>query len=354
MTDLTPEISEMEPSSDTESPEVVESVSPVDSLAVEAPTKTETPLQAEATTKTETPKVFSAEKKNFKELGLPKFPKDKILNFLLNFLIPLISLAGCAILAFLVLIPSQEKVPGLKEEFSLKQALSSGLDKKVQILKDLVDLAPQVEQYALATEKALLSEPKVPELLAQIDLMVKESGMSVSSLNYSQSEKSPVSAATEGEGEGVIEEQRVFSPEPLVVNVSLSASGSMDSLIKFLKSVENASRLVVLKEFRYSYTAGKDGNLGELSANFQLESPYLFVSSSAITDEPIDLDITSRAFLEKIKKIENLHYYDVSKIDIPVPEAPAPAPEVPPPEVPVTEVLPESPDTVPNSIPSTP
>lgn len=324
MTDLTPEVL------DAESPEITGGSS-VGSPVGEVPAKAETAIKAETTTRTETPKVSSTEKRNFKELGLPKLPKEKILNVLLNFLIPLLSLVGCAILASLVLIPSQEKIPSLKEELSSKQTLSQNLDKKVQTLKDLVDLTTQVEQYAQATEKALLSEPKVPELLAQIDLMVKESGMEVSSLNYSQSEKPVVTGESANEGAN---EPKISPIEPSVVNVSLSASGSMDSLVNFLKSVENASRLVVLKEFRYSYTAGKDGQPGGLSANFQLESPYLFVSSSAVTDDPIGLDITSRSFLEKMKKIENLHYYDVSKVTVPAPIVPEP---VPAPVAPVPE-----------------
>jgi Tfp pilus assembly protein PilO len=232
--------------------------------------------------------------KKVKKFSLPEIPTQKILEVLLNFLVPLICLSISGGLAILVLIPSHRDIPSLEASLAIKTQLSSQLERKVASLKELVDFSNQVEEYSLVVNKALISEPKIPELLAQIDLMVRESGLNVDSLNYSQ-------AST------------VESTGMSLVDVSLSATGSFDKLVSFMKSIENASRLVLLKDFRYSL-AEKDG-AWTVSASFQLQAPYLFVSSSAVTDEPIELSISSQEFLADMRRILDLHQYEVSESD---------------------------------------
>jgi len=232
-------------------------------------------------------------------------PKEKILGLLINFLVPLLCLIGCGVAFFVFLYPAYQEIPSLESTLSTKTALSSQLNRKVSVLKELVDFSSQVEAYVQVTEKALISEPKVPELLAQIDNMSRESGMDVFSLNYSQS--------TSGDAPGM-----------RFVDVALASSGSFESLVLFLKSVENASRLVVLKDFRYSYSDREGTRL--VSASFQLQSPYLLVSSTAVTDEPIELSISSPEFLSDMEKILNLRQYGIGESSA-VPSAPVSLPE---------------------------
>ncbi len=261
------------------------------------------------------------EKKKLPKLPkMPSIPTEKILGLLLNFLVPLLALIGSSIAIFVFLLPSYKEIPILESSLSTKKTLSSQLERKVAALKELVDFSTQVDEYVLVTEKALISEPKIPELLSQIDIMIRESGMDVSSLNYSQS--------------GTMEASGVK-----MVNAALSASGSFETLVSFLKSVENASRLVILEDFRYSYT-DKDGDR-QVSASFQLKSPYLVVSSSAVTDEPIELSISSQEFLEDMTKIKNLKHYDVSGGSVPIPvPLPVPAPVLLEEETPIGEETP--------------
>ena len=45
---------------------------------------------------------------------------------------------------------------------------------------------------------------------------------------------------------------------------------------------------------------------------FVLESPYQFVNSTAVTDDPVNLDITKDDFVTIINKVKGLKYYNIS------------------------------------------
>ncbi len=97
------------------------------------------------------------------------------------------------------------------------------------------------------------------------------------------------------------------------------------SLRKSSRNVENAARLVIVENFRFSQSQTKDGQ--KLGINFVLISPYLYVESDAITDDPIDLDIGDGEFLELINKIKNLKHYDPYEIDLSIPVEETPVEE---------------------------
>ena len=47
-----------------------------------------------------------------------------------------------------------------------------------------------------------------------------------------------------------------------------------------------------------------------MSSTFSLDSPYLFVQSSAVTDDPIKIDVTSSEFIDFMDMLQGLDYYD--------------------------------------------
>ena len=77
-----------------------------------------------------------------------------------------------------------------------------------------------------------------------------------------------------------------------------------------------------------------------MGLSFILTSPFLVVESSAVTDDPIDLDITDPAFIEFINEIKQMNYYDIKAEDInpniaeEVEEIPPLTEDVPPVETP--------------------
>ncbi|EKE00378.1 MAG: hypothetical protein ACD_22C00035G0001, partial [uncultured bacterium] len=94
-----------------------------------------------------------------------------------------------------------------------------------------------------------------------------------------------------------------------LVNVSLGSNGNQNQLIAFLENMENAARLINVKNFRYSMGEDKETGLMTLTISFALESPYLFVESNAVTDEPIKLSISDAKFINDINKLKTLKYY---------------------------------------------
>jgi len=277
---------------------------------------------------------------DLKSLNLKNVDFGVIKNLLLNFLIPISSLAVTLVLALFVLRPSYKNIPNLKIDLSSKQKLSQQLNQKVKDLELLVDYEQVLSEKSLLVNEALISQPAIPELLAQVDRMVKESGMVISQLNYSSIEEAP---------EGII-----YSS----VGIALSTKGSSDQLLSFLKIVENASRLVLVKDFRYSEDR-QEGSTSGVSVNFELLAPYLFVTSEAVTDESIDIDVSSTGFQDLTDKLKSLKHYDISPTGLVVPEAPettpsespapgaessseeplSPEPEVAMPDAPVTELV---------------
>jgi len=174
---------------------------------------------------------FSGDLKN---LNLKNINFGEVKNFLLNFLIPLVSLGLILALLLLVLKPSYKNIPNFEADLSSKQELSRQLDQKVRDLKLLVDYEKVLSEKSSLVNETLISKPEIPELLAQVDRMVKESGMKMSKLNYSNIKEAP---------DGV-----TYS----LVGVALGVGGSPDQLLSFLEIVENASRLVLVEDFRYS------------------------------------------------------------------------------------------------------
>jgi Tfp pilus assembly protein PilO len=216
-------------------------------------------------------------------------------EFLLNFLIPLVCLGATAFLVLAVALPSRGEIPGLESELERLEMSASKLENKVTVLKSLVDSIETMDLYSVRVDQALISESKVPELLSQVDRMVGESGMSIGGLSYSR-------------GSRTVEEDGYND-----VGVALSVEGSFDQLVAFLRRVEQASRLVLIDDFRYSVSS-KEGVAG-VSASFRLHSPYLAVQSDAVTDEPIDLDVSSESFLEDMETVLNLNHYDIDQLE---------------------------------------
>ncbi len=220
-------------------------------------------------------------------------------DFFLNFLIPLVSLVGTGALVLFVFLPSYRELPTLKSRLSTKSALATRLKEKVSVLNLLVDLKSQVEEDSERVDKTLVSDVKVPELLAQIDKMSKESSMTVSSLGYSR-----------GRSGSSQDEEVDYSN----INVSLSVDATQDNLLTFLRKAENASRLVLIEDLRYSQGSKGEGEK-PYGVTFQLSSPYLKLELDAVTDESIQLDISDPKFKKVLAKLEDLNYYEIDPED---------------------------------------
>ena len=227
-----------------------------------------------------------------------KLDTTKIKSTLVNFIVPLIAIVICLVLTFVVIIPALKKKPILESDLKQKQELTAQLDAKTANLKKLVDFKSVVDENSVLVANALVSEAMVPQLLTQIDKIAKESGLTVSRLSYSLSDSSNATNAT------------VTKPSYSSITVSLGVSGSYDQLALFFANLENAARLVDVDSFRYTLASSEDTS--SLDISIIVASPYLAVESSAVTDDPINLNMSSKDFVTTINEIKKLKVYQVT------------------------------------------
>lgn len=217
----------------------------------------------------------------------------KLKNIALNFIVPIVSLGVSLLLIIIIIVPSITNKSSITLELSQKQTLQNTLTQKLTNLDRLVDFKAIVDEDSVLINKVLVSEEMVPELLSEVDHLAKSAGFEVTRLSYSLSQ---AKSGTEGYP---------------AIDVSLGVKGTYDQFVNFLKLTENAARLVDLSNFRYS-VGSKEEDL--LNFNIVLVSPYLYVNSEAVTDDMIDLDITSGTFLQFMNKLKSLRYYDPAEI----------------------------------------
>lgn len=262
--------------------------------------------------------------------------KDGLKETLINFIVPLIAI-GISIALFLVIIlPGIQKNPEKELQITDAQSLNTKLTEKKEKLGKIESFENVITDYESLVSKVLLSEPKVPELLTQVDTIAKESGLAVTKLTYSFTD--------------VTEKEK--SAEVPLVNVSLGATGNYDQLVTFFENLEKAARLVYVDSFRFSEE--KEDNKTQLAIQVSLASPYLTVDSKAVTDEPITIDIADQAFISFVDELKKMRYYEL-RVDTSVsenaqeqtPEDVAPVPTLEPP----VESAPQAPAPIPTNLP---
>ncbi len=253
-------------------------------------------------------KVLSEATNQFKQpIVMPKKSSvqlDAIKETLLNYIVPLVSILLTVLIGLFVLYPSYKSLPDLQTQLDQKRLLKSNLEKKIDNLNRLADFKNVVDEDAALVSKVLVSDQLIPGLLTQVDKITQEAGLSINRLNYG------VGVTTQAGG----------TATPVTYNyvtVNLGVTGSFEQIKTFLSRLEGAARIIDVDKFRYTLSETDAGNF--LGVNFVLVSPYLFVESTAITDESINLDISSPAFVGLINKIKNLNYYDPNEINLEVP-----------------------------------
>ena len=222
---------------------------------------------------------------------------NAIKHFFINFLIPIISLAVVGVLFALVIYPSLIKLPVIKKEVEYKIKLKDQLDAKLKNLNRILDFKSVVDEDSSLVSQAISSTTDVPQLLTQIDTIAKDSGLNVSRLSYSFGETATTAIGGEKVDEKINE----------VVIVNLGAQGSYPQVKNFAQNLEDSSRLINIKDFRFSL----DNDTKLLDVVFVLESPYQFVNSTAVTDDPVNLDISKEDFVNMINKVKGLKYYNI-------------------------------------------
>jgi Tfp pilus assembly protein PilO len=209
----------------------------------------------------------------------------------LNFIVPLVSLTASAALFLLFIYPSLNNLPTLESDLAAKTDLDIQLKDKLANLNQLESDTEFVAENSSLVDNVLVSEAFVPALLTQIDSIAKEAGLEVIKLSYSL-------GADESEEAGVNYSN---------VTVSLGAKGTSSQQKQFMSLLENAARIVNMVNYRYSASDQEAGFI--LDATYALQAPYLYVESEAVTDDPINLDISASDFTSLINTLKSMRFY---------------------------------------------
>jgi hypothetical protein len=213
---------------------------------------------------------------------------SRIRNTFINFIIPIIAIAASVALSLIILLPAYKSLPDLKVSLHGKKEFSALLLKKTQVLNDYRDYASVLDQNSTLIDKVLVSEEDPLALQDQLYQIALASGFNISKLSYSSG------------GRGT-------TPEGLhdLVSISMGGQSTYTQLVTFMQWLENAARFVQVSTFRYS----ADRDSGTFNVELSVESPYLYVDSTAVTDEPIELDMLSDEFVTFINKMKTLNFY---------------------------------------------
>lgn len=236
---------------------------------------------------------------------------SKLKGVLINFVVPLIAFGLSLLLIILIVYPYFKNLPSIKGDLRQKEQLERVLNDKIVILNRLVDFKSVVDEDSALVNKVLVNEMEVPRLLDQVNQIATNSGMNVTRLSYSYG----------GTGASDIGEEKQVSYG--TVSVALGTDSSFEQLVVFMKAIENAARFVSVPNFRYSATTTAAGE-SKLGGSFSIDSPFLFVQSTAVTDEPVTLDISSQSFVDFINMVKGLKYYEFLNPNIEVVKSEAP------------------------------
>jgi len=218
----------------------------------------------------------------------------KLRNAIVNFIVPIIACGVALLLIVLYIYPSFKSLPEKREELNNKISLKNTLSEKVSDLKVLSDFGDVLNENLEIVNKVLVPEADVPRLLDQATQISQRAGMELDRLSYSYGSKAEEEKETDFD----------------VVNVSMGVNSSFEQLVLFMELVEKAARYVSVSNFRYSVSEDREEGVSRISSSFSLDSPYLFVESSAVTDEPIGIDIKSPDFVNFMDMLKGLDYYD--------------------------------------------
>ena len=221
---------------------------------------------------------------------------------ILNFVVPLVCIGVSFGLGLFVIFPAFKSLTPLNDSINSNKEMKTQLEGKMSKLKKLVDLKQVVKENSDLVDKVLVSESSAPMFLDEINQISQGAGFKVERLASSRPANEPPVAAKDNKDAKPYE----------VITASLSLDGTYDQLILFLRNIESASRVLDMNEFRYSAKAKDVSGASGALVDMSIVGPYLYVTSSAQTDEPITFDISSQEFVSLINKIKGLKYYEFS------------------------------------------
>ncbi len=94
-----------------------------------------------------------------------------------------------------------------------------------------------------------------------------------------------------------------------MVNISLGAEGNVEQLNTFLRNLERSARMIDVENFRYATISEEENTL---DVTFSLVSPYIKIESMAVTDDPVELDLSDPTFIKTINELKDMKHYNIT------------------------------------------
>lgn len=185
--------------------------------------------------------------------------------------IPILVLAGAGF-AFFIMLPKFKEVRQSREVLVGKQAAMeqrrnafAGMEK---IIADL-----EVKRSELGPlDEAIPTSPDIPELLANLEQLARQSGLLISDIQISTAPTVSSLAPGEDLARAQRAEQLMRSAENLsIMNISLNVVGQYPQLEAFFLNMERNLRLMDLQTVSFGET---DEDAGGQEYNLQLETYY--------------------------------------------------------------------------------
>lgn len=178
---------------------------------------------------------------------------------------PIILGWGGFVILFILSLILYSSISEKRTEIKKAEELVELLEEKRETLARLESSSKTLELDEILIDTALPSEDFVPSLMGQVQKIATESGVHLKTLQFGGSSSRVAADESESAGTPTTFER---------VNLQTVGVASFSNLIRFLKSLETASRVVDVSEVRFTL-GGEEDTSGSLSATVRLSSYYL-------------------------------------------------------------------------------
>lgn len=216
------------------------------------------------------------------------------LPFLLFTLLGIVFLGGLG-------LPSLQRLPEAQKRLKAEQQKLAGLKVKNVKLAELLSRQDVLKADLSVVDMAIPDKESVPELLAQIEKIASESGVSVRSLHFGLRAASPATT------KGAVPEKgfgRVY--------LQSEAEGPYANLQTFLGALEKAVRIVDVESLRFNQEVVRETT--RLRATLGLVSFFVEKEKGLTGESPVTLDLGDTKLLKVMDILKTMRLYKVEVV----------------------------------------
>jgi len=208
-----------------------------------------------------------------------------------------ILLIGISVTLLLVIArPTLGKVIALQTERATTQNSLSTLAAKIEQLENFASRSEALDDEFKRFNQAVPSESSVPALLTQLQEIANLSGVTITAMQFGGRDIPAEGAAG---GQGWFE-----------VRVRVTLESGFDSLLKLLKTLETASRLIDVESLQYSARTSQEG--GSVLGTELTFVSYYTAKPVLLPEMPITFSFTDPSFERNSQVLQRLTPYETS------------------------------------------